>query len=120
MTFQITDDLLDYTQTADVTGKPSGLDLREHKVTLPLIAALPTLDAVGRSVVEDVFADPHPSEDKIDQVVRLVRDAGGLEFAQRKARDYADAAKGRLDTLPDEPAVRILDHAVDFVVGRSK
>ncbi len=120
MTFQITDDLLDYTQTADVTGKPSGLDLREHKVTLPLIAALPTLDAAGRSVIEDVFADPHPSEDKIDQVVRLVRDAGGLEFARRKARDYADAAKGRLAALPDEPAVRILDHAVDFVVGRSK
>jgi len=120
MTFQITDDLLDYTQTADVTGKPSGLDLREHKVTLPLIAALPTLDAAGRSVVDDVFADPHPSEDKIDQVVRLVRDAGGLEFARRKARDYADAAKGRLAALPDEPAVRILDHAVDFVVGRSK
>jgi len=120
MTFQITDDLLDYTQTADITGKPSGLDLREHKVTLPLIAALPELDAAGRSVVKDMFADPHPSEDKIDQVVRLVREAGGLEYAQRRARDYADAAKERLNALPDEPAVRILDHAVDFVVGRSK
>lgn len=120
MTFQITDDLLDYTQTADITGKPSGLDLREHKVTLPLIAALPELDAAGRSVVEDMFADPHPSDDKIDRVVRLVRDAGGLEYAQRKARDYADAAKGHLTALPDEPAVRILDHAVDFVVGRRK
>jgi len=120
MTFQITDDLLDYTQTADITGKPSGLDLREHKVTLPLIAALPRLDAAGRSVVEDMFADPHPSEDKIDRVVRLVRDAGGLEYAQGRALDYANAAKGRLTALPDEPAVRILDHTVDFVVGRSK
>lgn len=120
MTFQITDDLLDYTQTADITGKPSGLDLREHKVTLPLIAALPELDAAGRSVVKDMFVDPHPSEDKIDRVVRLVREAGGLEYAQRRARDYADTAKERLTALPDEPAVRILDHAVDFVVGRSK
>ena len=120
MTFQITDDLLDYIQTADITGKPSGLDLREHKVTLPLIAALPRLDPRGRAVVEDVFADPHPSEDKIQRVVGLVRDAGGLEYAQHKARDYAAAARSRLGSLPDEPAVRILDHAVDFVVGRSK
>lgn len=120
MTFQITDDLLDYNQTADVMGKPSGLDLREHKVTLPLIAALPQLDAAGRAMVDDVFADPHPSEDKIDNVVALVRDAGGLEYAQHKAREYADAARSRLAALPDEPTVHILDRAVDFVVGRSK
>lgn len=120
MTFQITDDLLDYNQTADVTGKPSGLDLREHKVTLPLIAALPRLDAAGRAAVDDVFADPLPTKDKIDGVVELVRDAGGLEYARHKARDYAVAAKRRLRALPEEPAVQILDQAVDFVVGRSK
>jgi octaprenyl-diphosphate synthase len=120
MAFQITDDLLDYTQTADVTGKPSGLDLREHKVTLPLIAALPRLDASGRRAVGDVFEDPHPSEDKIDRVVNLVREAGGLTYAEGKARDYADAARGRLVSLPDEPAVRILDQTVNFVVGRHK
>jgi octaprenyl-diphosphate synthase len=120
MTFQITDDLLDYTQTADVTGKPSGLDLREHKVTLPLIAALPKLDPAGRAVVEDVFDDPHPSKEKIDRVIELVREAGGLEYARQRARDCADAARGSLATLPDEPAVQILDHAVDFVVGRTK
>ena len=120
MTFQITDDLLDYTQTAEVTGKPSGLDLREHKVTLPLIAALPELSPGDRSAVEDVFEDPQPSDEKIQSVVRLVREAGGLDYARQKARDYADAAKLRLADLPDEPAVRILDQAVDFVVGRSK
>lgn len=120
MTFQITDDLLDYNQTAGVTGKPSGLDLREHKVTLPLIAALPKMDAAGRAAVEDVFADPHPSNEKIDRVVELVRDAGGLEYARQRAGDFADAARENLATLPDEPAVRILDHAVDFVVGRTK
>jgi octaprenyl-diphosphate synthase len=120
MTFQITDDLLDYNQTAEVTGKPSGLDLREHKVTLPLISALPRLDTASRAIVDDVFADPRPSKENTDRVVGLVREAGGLEYAQQKARDFADAAKSRLATLPDEPAVRILDHAVDFVVGRSK
>lgn len=120
MTFQITDDLLDYTQTADITGKPSGLDLREHKVTLPLIAALPTLDRGARAVVDDVFMDPHPSGDKIDEVVRLVREAGGLAYAEKRARDFAEAARGSLSALPDGPVVRVLDQAVDFVVGRRK
>lgn len=120
MTFQITDDLLDYTQTAEITGKPSGLDLREHKVTLPLIAALPLLDAKGRAAVDDVFADPHPAEEKIDHVVDLVREAGGLAYAERKARDFGEAAREGLSSLPDEPAVRVLDQAVDFVLGRSK
>jgi geranylgeranyl pyrophosphate synthase len=70
--------------------------------------------------VEDVFADPLPSKEKIAGVVELVREAGGLEYARQRARDYAGAAKGRLAELPDEPAVRILTQAVDFVVGRSK
>src|SRR4051812_6305243 len=52
MAFQVADDILDYTETASVTGKPSGLDLREHKVTLPLIAALPRLSAAARGRVE--------------------------------------------------------------------
>ena len=49
MAFQVADDILDYTETASVTGKPAGLDLREHKVTLPLIAALPKLSPAGRA-----------------------------------------------------------------------
>jgi len=78
MTFQITDDLLDYTQTPDVTGKPSGLDLREHKVT-PAPQSRPYGPRHGRSVpgVEEVFADPHPSKEQIDRIVELVREAGG-------------------------------------------
>src|SRR5581483_5226362 len=49
MAFQIADDILDYTEDETVTGKPSGLDLREHKMTLPLIAALPKLSPAARS-----------------------------------------------------------------------
>jgi tryptophanyl-tRNA synthetase len=60
MAFQIVDDMLDYTADEAVTGKPSGLDLREHKVTLPLIAVLPTLSPRERSRIEDFFAEPKP------------------------------------------------------------
>ena len=53
-------------------------------------------------------------------MVRLVRKAGGLAYAERRARDYAEAARSRLAALPDDPAVQVLDQAVDFVLGRSK
>src|SRR6185503_12461519 len=55
MAFQIADDILDYTENESVTGKPGGLDLREHKVTLPLIAALPKVSAAGRTRINELF-----------------------------------------------------------------
>ena len=58
MAFQITDDVLDYTSSESVTGKPSGHDLREHKITLPLIAAVPRMDAAERRQVEQLMEDP--------------------------------------------------------------
>src|SRR6059036_1422676 len=61
MAFQITDDLLDYTQTEAVTGKPSGLDLKEHKVTLPLIAALGRMTPAKRQLVVRLMETPEPS-----------------------------------------------------------
>src|SRR5688572_4969697 len=60
MAFQIADDLLDYTETADVTGKPAGQDLREHKVTLPLIAALLEMGGAATAEIEGFFEDPEP------------------------------------------------------------
>ncbi len=120
MTFQITDDLLDYTEPSSVTGKPSGLDLREHKVTLPLLAALTRLDDGDRVPVEALFRDPHPSDDMVEAVVGLVAGAGGLDYAAGKAREYAEAAKSHLTGLPDEAPVRMLEQAVDFVVERRK
>src|SRR6266436_8086498 len=85
MAFQITDDLLDYTQPEAVTGKPSGLDLREHKVTLPLIAALPRLSGAERAVVVRLMATNEPSDAQVAEVIRLVDAAGGLEYARHRA-----------------------------------
>ncbi len=121
MAFQIVDDLLDYTVSSDVTGKPKGLDLKEHKVTLPLIAALPNLDPAGRSRVETLFADPAPSDEAVARVIDLVRDAGGLAHARAVARDFATSAGRHLEGLPaDDPAVAILRLTVDYVLERQK
>ena len=62
MAFQIVDDLIDYTEAASVTGKPFGSDLREHKVTLPLIAALPRMDGGERQAVSQLLRSPEPND----------------------------------------------------------
>jgi octaprenyl-diphosphate synthase len=118
MAFQVADDILDYTETASVTGKPSGLDLREHKVTLPLISALPKLSAAGRRSVEALFATEAPTNEQIDEVVALVTEAGGIEAARRRGEQYALEADAALRSLPDTPARASLADALLYVMDR--
>lgn len=120
MAFQIVDDMIDYTVPSDITGKPRGLDLREHKVTLPLIAALPELTGSERALVESLFADPEPADDAVTEVADLVRGAGGLDYARNRAAEYARSAAERLDSIPEDPFVRILRLTVEFVLERQK
>ena len=118
MAFQITDDLLDYTEPEAVTGKPSGLDLREHKVTLPLIAALARLSAEGRRVVAELMEAAEPSDDLVAEVIRLVEGAGGLATARQRALDLAQQAEGELDVLPPSPARDALQGSIAYAVER--
>jgi octaprenyl-diphosphate synthase len=118
MAFQVADDILDYTGTASVTGKPSGLDLREHKVTLPLIAALPRLTASGRTAVERLFRTEAPGDDQLAEVVGLVTDAGGIDVARERGEQFALEAEAALDGLPDSPARTALADAIQYVMHR--
>jgi octaprenyl-diphosphate synthase len=120
MAFQIADDLLDYTQSEAVVGKPTGQDLREHKVTLPLIAALREMGSADRQVVETFFADPEPADHGIEAVSRLVREHGGLEYARSRADEFGAQAADALLALPDGTASRSLRAAVSYVTGRNR
>ena len=120
MAFQIVDDLLDYTADEADTGKPSGLDLREHKVTLPLIAALARMDGSDRRAVEDLFEDPEPDDERIGEVVSLVIDHGGLEYAREQAVDYAGRAAEALEGLPQGPALDALRESIGYVIERRR
>lgn len=120
MAFQVADDLLDYTADSVVLGKPSGLDLREHKVTLPLIAALREIPPTARREVDALFATPEPTDEQIERVIRIVDDAGGLEYAARRADEYASAAAAALEGLPDSPVLRSLHDAIGYAVRRSR
>ena len=118
MAFQVADDILDYTETASVTGKPSGSDLREHKVTLPLIAALPRLSPVGRGQVEALIATDTPTDEQIADVITLVTAADGIETARRRGEQFAHEAEEALDSLPDTPARTALADAILYVMDR--
>jgi octaprenyl-diphosphate synthase len=118
MAFQITDDLLDYTQPEAVIGKPSGLDLKEHKVTLPLIAALPRMGPAERRVVETLMASAEPADPLVTEVIGLVDAAGGLAYARRRAGEFAQQAEAELDLLPPSSARDALRDSIAYAVER--
>jgi octaprenyl-diphosphate synthase len=120
MAFQVVDDLLDYTEDASVTGKPFGSDLREHKVTLPLIAALPRMDEGGRREVSRLVHSPEPTDTQIREVITAVSEAGGLEYARERALRLAQLAERELDLLPSSAAREALRASITYVVDRRR
>jgi octaprenyl-diphosphate synthase len=120
MAFQIVDDLLDYTEDASVTGKPFGSDLREHKVTLPLIAALPRMGGDERRVVSRLLHATEPSDSQIAEVIQAVGQAGGLEYARERALRLAQQAEGELDLLQPSAAREALRASITYVIDRRR
>jgi octaprenyl-diphosphate synthase len=118
MAFQVADDLLDYTEVTAVTGKPSGLDLRERKVTLPLIAALRSMRTHARARVERLFAQEEPDDASIAEVVAIVAEHGGIEYAHRRGELFAEEAEETLQGLPDSAARNALSDAITYVMER--
>ncbi len=118
MAFQITDDVLDYTGTESVTGKPSGHDLREHKITLPLIAALPRMDAGERRLVQQLMGDAAPSDDVIHAVIGAVASRGGVAAAQERALKLSQRAEAELDQLPETAAREALRDCLTYAIER--
>ena len=120
MAFQIVDDLLDYTENEAVTGKPSGSDLREHKVTLPLIWALGQLDPAGRKQVARLMQTPEPTDRQIAEVVTLVSETGGLDYARDRAYRLGELADAELERLRPTPAREALRATIPYVLERRR
>ena len=101
-----------------MTGKPFGLDLKEHKVTLPLIAALSRMAPVERRSVARLMDTADPGDDLVVEVIQLVSAAGGLDYARRRAGELALQAETELEALPASPARDALRDAIAYAVER--
>jgi octaprenyl-diphosphate synthase len=121
MAFQIADDLLDYTGSEAVTGKPTGHDLRERKVTLPLVGAMTRTSAAEEAEIRRFFTRVEPSDEEIGRIIQIAGDRGGLDYARARAREYADLAEEALaDLEAGGPPVDALRDAVSYAVDRSR
>ena len=120
MGFQIADDLLDYTGTEAETGKPTGHDLRERKVTLPLVGAMAHTSAAEEAEIRTFFTRVDPTDEEIARIIDIVIARGGLDYARGRARHYADLAESSLDGLPGGASLDALRDSVAYAVDRSR
>lgn len=116
--FQIRDDIFDYYKESNI-GKPTGNDIREGKVTLPLLYALKQESAKAGTMLEIVltkdFTDEH-----IDQLILFAKEQGGIEYAKKRMTDFRNEAVRALDIFPDSPSLRALIDLADYIILRNK
>ena len=115
--FQIADDVLDYTADAADLGKNLGDDLAEGKATLPLIHAIANSAEPVRSRLREIVENGDGSA--MPEVLAAIRAAGGLEYSQRRAAGYAEAAEAALDGLAENEAVAALRGLARYAVART-
>jgi octaprenyl-diphosphate synthase len=118
LAFQVRDDLLDYLGRKSILGKPIGIDMKEKKLTLPLIFALrhaPTREA--KRILRVIKAGATSKD--IAGIVKFVEANGGIDYALSKAEEFASKAREALHPLPQTPAKESLMLFVDFVMERT-
>ena len=116
--FQLIDDILDFTSREKILGKPVGNDLREGKVTLPLIYALESADAEERKLVETVLADGNYDQVPFAKILHILHRHGGIERAQERAESFTEKARAIIGEFPESPYQRALFAVTDLVTDR--
>ena len=117
--FQIKDDLFDYTQSSFI-GKPTGIDIREQKMTLPLIYTLNNVDKKTKNGIINTVKNDHKNVKKVSDLIELVKNTGGLKYASEIMKNYQKEALTILSEFPDSDAKNSLELLVDYVINRKK
>lgn len=116
MAFQITDDILDLVADEKTLGKPTGNDIRQGIVTLPVIYALKFLPE--RQKLSDMLSSPDICRSQTASMIDMVARSGGIDYAYEASRKYAYLAQQQLGLLPDKPEKEILSDIADFILVR--
>ncbi|MCG8580639.1 MAG: polyprenyl synthetase family protein [Bacteroidales bacterium] len=117
--FQIRDDLFDYEQNG-LIGKPTGNDIKEKKLTLPLIYALNNVDKIEQRRILRMIRRHHKNEKKVQEIIAFVKANGGIEYANEQMEAYAQRAKDTLNNYEDSDAKTALLTMVDYTLKRKK
>lgn len=119
LAFQVKDDIFDY-GTPDNIGKPTGNDIREQKMTLPLIYALNHSEKETRRELMKIIKNHHDDSKKIKRAIQLVIEAGGIEYAHQKMMEFKTQALELLKDIPESEAKQSLVGLVEYTTLRTK
>ena len=118
LSFQIKDDLFDYSE--EKIGKPTGIDIKEQKMTLPLIYTLNNCSKKERRWLINSVKNHNKNKVRVKEVIEFVKQNGGIEYTETKMKEYQEAALSILDTYPESPFKESLMTMVNYVIDREK
>jgi octaprenyl-diphosphate synthase len=117
--FQIKDDLFDFGDDTSI-GKPTGIDIKEKKMTLPLIYALNNCTWLEKRKVINIIKNHNDDPKKVAEVVSFVHQKGGIEYAETIMQQYKEKALACLETVKDSPSKKSLIQLVNYSIERKK
>lgn len=118
--FQIKDDIFDYTSSHDEIGKPVGNDIREGKITLPLIYALNNCESSEKNEILDIIKNKRTTDDNIKKIAQFAINKGGIEYAENKMQAYKMEASKLLESVENKEIAESLYQLIDHTIKRKK
>ena len=119
LAFQIKDDIFDFKKAGDI-GKPKGIDIKEQKMTLPLIYMLHQISSAEKRTIIRIIKKDHNNPQKVQEIIDKVNGSGGIEYAEKKMQSLIDEALDLLSDHPSSPHLDALIKLVNYSVQRSK
>ena len=117
--FQMKDDLFDY-YNEDLIGKPTGIDIKEQKMTLPLIYTLKNSDKKQKKFIIQTIKNYNTNSERVGKVLEIVKRSGGINYTVEKMKSYQNEALKMLKTFDDNESRKSLELLVNFVIERKK
>jgi octaprenyl-diphosphate synthase len=118
LAFQMVDDLLDYSQDTPALGKKVGADLKEGKLTLPVIYSLKSADAKDRIQMEKIIKNKDFSTEDFETLIAIMKKYGGQTYTEKVAQKYVKNAKNALETFEDSTTKEVLLSIADYTLAR--
>ena len=119
MAFQIKDDIFDYGFSNEI-GKPTGIDIKERKLTLPLIYVMNKVEKKQKKLIINTIKKDQQDSKKINEIISMVINEGGIHYAEKKMHYFKDLALKQLDYLPSSPSKESFIGLINYSINRKK